>query len=316
MVRDLVVSYMKQKRSTILAVVAADSAFANQPVTHFARQIDPAGTRTLGLITKPDKIDPESDTEKYYIELSKNENVKLTLGWHVLRNKSHATADETSDQQNEREAAFFTESGWSKVLSPSQLGVAALKDRLRSVLWKQLSESLPGVESDVQKGIKDCTSKLCQLGQSSSTTKENHRYLPGISNQLSFMIQAGIDGVYADPFLASYPGQHDAFDRRLRANFQKTLTFYAGKKVLHNHALEIVEDDQEPTRRVTSKYLMRSDYLQIVKDLMVECRGRELPGTFNPLVVGDLFSRQCKPWESITQDLAEQVHEAAATTFN
>jgi hypothetical protein len=33
-------------------------------------------------------------------------------------------------------------------------------------------------------------------------------------------------------------------------------------------------------------------------------------------VVGDLFTRQCKPWESITQNLAEQVHNAAVTTFN
>ncbi|PVH84492.1 dynamin family protein [Cadophora sp. DSE1049] len=316
MVRDLVVSYMKQKRSIILAVVAADSAFANQPVTQFARQIDPSGTRTLGLITKPDKIDRGSDTEKYYIELSKNENVKLTLGWHVLRNKSHATADDTSDQRDEREAAFFAESDWSQALDPSQLGVAALRDRLRKVLWKQISESLPGVKSDVQKGIKDCTTKLYQLGKSRSTMKEKHKYLHGISGQLSTTIQAGIDGVYADPFFASYPGQQDAFDRRLRANIQNTLTIYADKMVLHGHALEIVEDDQQPTRRVASKYIMRSDYLDLVKDLMVECRGRELPGTFNPLVVGDLFSRQCKPWEYITQNLAEQVHEAAATTFN
>ncbi|TVY13442.1 hypothetical protein LARI1_G008835 [Lachnellula arida] len=130
------------------------------------------------------------------------------------------------------------------------------------------------------------------------------------------MIQAAIDGVYADPFFASFPGQRDAFDRRLRANVQKILTIYAGKMCLHGHALEIVEDDQKPTRIFSSQYVMRSEHLQVVKDLMVECRGRELPGTFNPLVVGDLFSRQCKPWEYITQNLAEEVHEAAATTFN
>ena len=40
MVRNLVVSYMKQKRSIILAVVSADSAFAHQLVTQFTRQID------------------------------------------------------------------------------------------------------------------------------------------------------------------------------------------------------------------------------------------------------------------------------------
>lgn len=172
------------------------------------------------------------------------------------------------------------------------------------------------MKTEVQSGIKDCTSKLNQLGRSRSTKEEKHDYLHAISDDLCKMVQAAIDGVYADPFFASYPGQQDAYDRRLRANVQRILTNYAENMCLRGHALEIVEDDQEPTRSVKSKYIMRSLYLEQVDVLMDECKGRELPGTFNPLVVGDLFSRQCKPWEAITQNLAEQVHEAAATTFS
>ncbi|KAG4442264.1 hypothetical protein IFR05_002255 [Cadophora sp. M221] len=316
-VQDLVVGYMKQKRSIILAVVAADSAFANQPVTKFAEEIDPPGTRTLGLITKPDKIDRGSDTERYYIELAQNENVKLSLGWHVLRNKSHATADDTTKQQREeREAAFFSDSDWKQALKPEQLGVANLRERLRDVLWKQINDSLPAVKYEVQMGLKDCTAKLHQPGKARSTNREKHTYLHKISSRVSTMVKAAVDGVYADPFFVSFPGQQDAFERRLRANIQKTLTDYADKMVLDGHALEIVEDDEKPMRRSFSKFMMRCDYLEVVRELMIECRGRELPGKFNPLVVGDLFSRQCKPWEHITQNLAEQVHEAAAITFN
>ena len=250
------------------------------------------------------------------MELAQNDNVKLNLGWHVLRNKSHATADDTTEQLEEREAAFFAESGWNDALKPSQLGVGALRDRLREALWKQIREGLPGVKYEVQTGIKDCNSKLNQLGKSRSTKREKHAYLHRISGRLSTMIQAAIDGVYADPFFASLPGQRDAFDRRLRANIQRILAVYAEKMSLHGHALEIVEDGQHPTRESSSKYIMRCSYLEVVKKLMAECRGRELPGTFNPLVVGDLFSRQCKPWEAITQNLAEEVHESAATTLN
>lgn len=46
MVKNLVVGYMKQRRSIILAVVSADTHFANQPVTNFARKIDPSGSRS------------------------------------------------------------------------------------------------------------------------------------------------------------------------------------------------------------------------------------------------------------------------------
>ncbi|KAH7308296.1 P-loop containing nucleoside triphosphate hydrolase protein [Rhexocercosporidium sp. MPI-PUGE-AT-0058] len=65
LVQILVIGYMKHRRSIILAVISADNPFANQPVTQY-RQFDPSGSRTLSLITKPDRIDRGSDSEKYY----------------------------------------------------------------------------------------------------------------------------------------------------------------------------------------------------------------------------------------------------------
>lgn len=337
-VQTLVTNYMNQSRSIILAVVAADNAFANQPVTRLTRDIDPSGRRTLGLLTKPDKVDRGSDSEKYYIELAQNQNVKLALGWHVLRNKGFDTIEDTPDQRDKREAAFFADSTWA-VLEPEQLGVENLRRRLREVLWNKIRQGLPGVKTDVQRGIRDCQNKLAQLGSARDSRRSKQKYLLSISSRLTKLVQAAIDGVYADGFFESYPGQQDAFDRRLRANVQKVLNEYSREMTADGHAQEVVEDDLLPVR--TSKWIYRSDYLRLVNTLMEECRGRELPGLYvsnlltftftrparqllkrdnlklkNPMVVGDLFSRQCKPWQAITQKLVELIHEAAAVTFN
>lgn len=43
-------------------------------------------------------------------------------------------------------------------------------------------------------GIKDCNSKLAQLGQARTTSPEKLAYLHRISGELSSMIQAAIDG--------------------------------------------------------------------------------------------------------------------------
>lgn len=316
LVQNLVLNYMRQRRSIILAVVTADNPFANQPVTKFAREIDPQGKRTLGLITKPDKIDKGSDSERYYIELAQNQNVKLTLGWHVLRNRSHATADDTAEERDDREAEFFANSVWGQSLDKSQLGVDSLRERLRHVLWNQIKEGLPGVISDVQIGLKDCENKLEQLGKPRSSMREKHSYLHRISGRLSTLARAAIDGVYSDHFFEPTDVSSDVLERRLRARVQAVLSAYADRMRRDGHALEVVEDDQPPTRSDRKKWIRRQRYLaHNVRTAMYECRGRELPGTFNPLVVGDLFSQQCKPWENITQHMVEEIHKAAAETF-
>ncbi len=48
---------MKKPRSVILAVVSAKSEFNLQQITKHTRSLDPLGSRTLGVITKPDKLD-------------------------------------------------------------------------------------------------------------------------------------------------------------------------------------------------------------------------------------------------------------------
>jgi GTP-binding protein EngB required for normal cell division len=84
LVESLVLSYMKEPRSIILAVVSAKSDFALQQITRHARAVDPKGTRTLGLITKPDTLDEGSDSEKFFAELAQNKDVEFRLGWHVV----------------------------------------------------------------------------------------------------------------------------------------------------------------------------------------------------------------------------------------
>lgn len=43
---------------------------------------------------------------------------------------------------------------------------------------------------------------------------------------------------------------------------------------------------------------------------MKQTRGRELPGTFNPMIVGELFLEQSRPWEEITQQHISRIWEA------
>jgi len=108
LVSSLVQSYMAESRSIILAVVSAKNDYANQIVTKLARDVDPMGVRTLGIITKPDTLYVGSESEKAFVNLAKNEDVTFRLGWHVLKNRDYANRDCPAQERDEEERSFFT----------------------------------------------------------------------------------------------------------------------------------------------------------------------------------------------------------------
>ena len=58
-----------------------------------------------------------------------------------------------------------------------------------------------------------------------------------------------------------------------------------------------------------------SKYISLVSGMMKRNRGRELPGTFNPLLISDLFFNQAEPWQQLAQEHIQQTWEASRTTL-
>lgn len=52
------------------------------------REVDPSGERTLGIITKPDRLVEDSAQEKSFLALARNEDIFFKLGWHVIKNRA------------------------------------------------------------------------------------------------------------------------------------------------------------------------------------------------------------------------------------
>jgi hypothetical protein len=202
LVRGLVLSYMKKPRSIILAVVSAKSDFALQQVTRHARALDPDGSRTLGLITKPDTLDRGSDSERFYVELAQNQDVKFRLGWYVLRNRSYASRDTSTAERDEAELELFSTGLWT-TLDAAQLGVANLRVRMSNVLYDQIANQLPSVLENVETGIHESKQKLSRLGDARGSVAEQRRHLFRISTSFTTLAQASIDGNYTDPFFVT-----------------------------------------------------------------------------------------------------------------
>ncbi|KAI2471102.1 P-loop containing nucleoside triphosphate hydrolase protein [Annulohypoxylon bovei var. microspora] len=310
-VKSLVVGYMKNPRSIILAVVSAQSNFALQEVTQLAREIDVRGTRTLGLITKPDTLDVGSSSERDYFDLVQNRDVKFRLGWHVMRNRDFRSRNATNAERDQAESEFFDQGVWAG-LPRSQKGAVSLRTRLSEVLKDQILDQLPEVLEEIQRGLDDCSNRLEKLGMSRGSIAEQRKYLLNASHQFSNLITEAKDGVYQDKFFGNARDE-EGYRKRLRAVVQNTLTEFSQDMRKHGERRQIVED---ATEGGSANQILRADYIKEVKDLMKRTRGCELPGTYNPLIIGELFHEQCSPWRSMLEDFSKKIVEAVDFTVN
>ncbi|KAK7892283.1 hypothetical protein LTR67_007379 [Exophiala xenobiotica] len=315
LVQSMVKSYMEKSRSIILAVISAKSDLAMQVITKLAREIDPDGLRTLGIITKPDLLHEGSDSEANFVKLAKNENIAFKLGWHVLKNRDYDTKDTSSAERDDAERTFFSGRVWSSALPKSQVGVNNLRPRLSRVLLGQILAELPNLVRDVEDELRSCKNRLQALGGSRSTLLEQRTYLLAASQTFVDLMKDAVGGNYSDAFFGS--SDSDAgYDKRLRAVAQCMLSDFADHMRLRGHAQKIVEESvAPPTLPNSPKNISRDKFLESVSLRMRRSRGCELPGLFNPAIVGDLFFEQSKPWGHILNDTEEKLVAAAKTAI-
>ena len=331
-VKSLVLSYMKKSRSIILAVVSAKNDFANQIVTRYARQFDPEGHRTLGIITKPDTLHAGSDSENSFVELARNRDVHFRLGWHVLRNRDYNTRNVSAEERDEMERAFFSQGIWTSLPS-NHVGISSLKPRLSALLKEQILTELPSLIEDVTKGVNDCNDILQRLGEPRSTLAEQRNHLLRISTEFSSLTKSAIDGTYEAEFFGSAM-EDQGYQKRLRAVIQNTCLEFSKAMQRRGHAKQIMDNSDEFDNSDDSddadssndfddlatnhipKMISRADYIEEVMILMKRSRGRELPGTYNPLIIGHLFYEQSKNWAEFVRHYIDSILNSTRITLN
>ena len=304
LVQDVVQSYMKEPRSIILAVISAKNDYANQIVLKLARIADKKGNRTLGVITKPDTLIPGSESEAMYVSLARNQDVEFRLGWHVLKNMDSETGEWSLTDRDMEEEAFFTQGIWEEV-SRSLLGVDRLRNRLSKVLLGQIAVELPSLIDEIEIKSNACRNRLDKLGEPRATLDEQRRYLLHISQSFQSLVKASVDGTYNDPFFENAESEV-GYQKRIRAVTQNLNLDFAEDIAKRGHCREIRSPkDTNVCRGVVP--VSRDEFLDHIQRLMLRTRGRELPGTFNPMIVADLFLEQSVPWEAITRSHIDEV---------
>uniref|UniRef100_UPI0035901512 interferon-induced GTP-binding protein Mx-like n=1 Tax=Myxine glutinosa TaxID=7769 RepID=UPI0035901512 len=137
-IKELILSYIEQKETIILVAIPCNVDIATTEALSMAQQCDPNGERTVGVLTKPDLMDP--GTEFGAIKVLNNESIVLKKGYIMVKCRSQRDIERkiTLEEAIEAEKSFFeTHSVFKSIEEKSTTPVLA--NKLTTELVEQIN---------------------------------------------------------------------------------------------------------------------------------------------------------------------------------
>ncbi|ETS76893.1 hypothetical protein PFICI_10767 [Pestalotiopsis fici W106-1] len=301
MVRRMAESYLESSRTIILAVLQASNDVANQGIVQLARKHDPDGQRTVGIITKPDLIN--AGTEAKIARLANNvDNIKLKLGFFLLKNPSPSEIGLSGDAQCQLESQFFATAIWqSHCLDMTRVGISELRTFLQQLLDRHIEKELPKVQNEVKQLLMATDTRLATLGPERTTALQIRGFLTGTSMRFHGLIIAALYGNYQGSEARFF--ERDA--NRLRAMVHQANETFADYMRTNGAKRKLVEEkEDQPNQEDESEIILatKTELSQWITERYTATRGRELPGNVNGVLLSELFCEQSSRWGQISEN--------------
>jgi hypothetical protein len=161
--KEMAARYCKDPLTIILCVTAANQDITTSDGLQMAREIDPEGVRTIGVLTKLDIMDAGTDARKALL----NQEVPLKLGYVGVKNRSKQDLMDKIPMKEAlaKENEFFSMHPVYRKLPPGYVGTDILIQKLTKLLFKKIREILPTVIKEINTHIKTSEEELSLLGQ-------------------------------------------------------------------------------------------------------------------------------------------------------
>ncbi|XP_041861193.1 dynamin-3 isoform X6 [Melanotaenia boesemani] len=146
-IRDMLMQFITKESCLILAVTPANTDLANSDALKIAKEVDPQGVRTIGVITKLDLMDEGTDAK----DILENKLLPLRRGYIGVVNRSQKDIDGKKDIRVAlaAERKFFLSHPAYRHLA-ERMGTPHLQKTLNQQLTNHIRDTLPGLRSKLQ----------------------------------------------------------------------------------------------------------------------------------------------------------------------
>ncbi|TBU20220.1 dynamin [Hamiltosporidium tvaerminnensis] len=161
-VKEIIFEYTKDESSLLLCIICANMDLANSESLNICKKIDPEGKRTLGVLTKIDLMDLETDCTA----ILKNKNNTLLHGYIgvINRGQSDLNSSLTLVEAKKKENDFFKNHTKYKCFYP-KIGSKFLIAKLNEIFHTLLVDKIPKLRKIIEDKIKDLERELDELGE-------------------------------------------------------------------------------------------------------------------------------------------------------
>ncbi|KAG5452577.1 Dynamin- GTPase protein, variant 2 [Clonorchis sinensis] len=146
-IRNMILEFITQENCLILAVSPANSDLANSDALKLAKEVDPQGMRTIGVITKLDLMDQGTDAK----DVLENRLLPLRRGYIGVVNRSQRDIDGHKDIKAALAAErkfFLTHTAYRHMAD--RMGTPFLQSTLNQQLTNHIRDTLPGLRNKLQ----------------------------------------------------------------------------------------------------------------------------------------------------------------------
>ncbi|XP_068562374.1 dynamin-1a isoform X6 [Cebidichthys violaceus] len=146
-IREMLMQFVTKENCLMLAVSPANSDLANSDALKIAKEVDPQGMRTIGVITKLDLMDEGTDAK----DILENKHLPLRRGYIGVVNRSQKDIDGRKDINAAMAAErkfFLSHPGYRHLAD--RMGTPYLQKTLNQQLTNHIRDTLPSLRAKLQ----------------------------------------------------------------------------------------------------------------------------------------------------------------------
>ncbi|XP_024010789.1 dynamin-related protein 1D isoform X2 [Eutrema salsugineum] len=161
-IESMVRSYVAKPNCLILAISPANQDIATSDAIELAKEVDPTGDRTFGVLTKLDLMDRGTNA----LDVIEGKSYRMQYPWVGVVNRSQADINKNIDMMlaRRKEREYFETSPDYGHLA-SKMGSEYLAKMLSKLLESIIKARIPNIISLITKSIEELETELDRLGR-------------------------------------------------------------------------------------------------------------------------------------------------------